>query len=165
MGRSLWGLAIASSIVPASLPAGTERRMQEFTELVAAAIANAQGNADLRASRARVVTAGDAARRRIERDLHDGTQQRLVSLGLELRGIDASIPPGHDALRHQVAGTAKALEEAVVDLQEISRGLHPAALARGGHRAGAHACSRAAAGSRSNSTMSVPCRLARAASR
>jgi signal transduction histidine kinase len=132
VGRSLWGLAIVSSIVPEPLPPRTERCMQDFTELAAAAIANAQGNADLRASRARVVTAADEARRRIERNLHDGTQQRLVSLGLELRGIAASVPPDCDDLRRQVTRTAQALEETVVDLQEISRGLHPAVLAKGG---------------------------------
>jgi signal transduction histidine kinase len=107
-------------------------RMLEFTELAAAAIANAQGNADLKASRARVVAAADEARRRVERDLHDGTQQRLVSLGLELRGIGEAIPPELDEVRTQLARTAKSLDDAVVDLQELSRGLHPAILAKGG---------------------------------
>jgi signal transduction histidine kinase len=132
--------------------------MQEFTELAAAAIANAQGNADLRASRARVVTAADAARRRIERNLHDGTQQRLVALGLELRGIASSVPPGNDVLRGQVADTAKALEETVVDLQEISRGLHPAALARGGIEPALTVLTRRSA-LPVELAMSVPCRL------
>jgi signal transduction histidine kinase len=125
-------VAIVSASTCEPLPEDTEMRMLEFTELAAAAIANAQGNADLRASRARVVAAADEARRRIERDLHDGTQQRLVSLGLELRGIGETIPPELDEARTQLARTAKSLDDAVVDLQELSRGLHPAILAKGG---------------------------------
>jgi signal transduction histidine kinase len=132
VGRNLWGVAIASSSTAEPLPGDTERRMLEFTELAAAAIANAQGNADLKASRARVVAAADEARRRIERDLHDGTQQRLVSLGLELRSVEDAIPPEMEELRQQLADTTKSLEGAVIDLQELSRGLHPAVLAKGG---------------------------------
>ncbi|MGI5226157.1 DUF4118 domain-containing protein [Actinoallomurus sp. CA-142502] len=132
VGRSLWGVVVVSTRSADPLPEDTEVRMMEFTELAAAAIANAQSNADLKASRARVVAAADEARRRIERDLHDGTQQRLVALGLELRGIEAAVPPEFADVRLQVAHTAKALEEAVVELQELSRGLHPAILAKGG---------------------------------
>ncbi|GLY73133.1 DUF4118 domain-containing protein [Actinoallomurus iriomotensis] len=132
VGRSLWGVVVVSTRSADALPEDTEVRMMEFTELAAAAIANAQSNADLKASRARVVAAADEARRRIERDLHDGTQQRLVALGLELRGIEAAVPPEFADVRLQVAHTAKALEEAVVELQELSRGLHPAILAKGG---------------------------------
>ncbi|WP_329241399.1 DUF4118 domain-containing protein [Actinoallomurus sp. NBC_01490] len=132
VGRSLWGVVVVATSSPEPLPEDTEARMTEFTELAAAAIANAQSNADLKASRARVVAAADEARRRIERDLHDGTQQRLVSLGLEMRGIEAAIPQEFSDARLQVAHTAKALEEAIVELQELSRGLHPAILAKGG---------------------------------
>ena len=88
--------------------------------------------AELTASRARVVAAGDEARRRIERDLHDGTQQRLVSLGLELRAAEAMVPPGSDELHAQLAGAAQSLTAAVEDVQEISRGLHPAILSKSG---------------------------------
>jgi signal transduction histidine kinase len=90
------------------------------------------GRAELTASRARVVAAGDEARQRIERDLHDGTQQRLVSLGLELRAADAIVPPGSDELRAQLARTADGLAAALEDLQEVSRGIHPAILNKGG---------------------------------
>jgi signal transduction histidine kinase len=134
VGRSLWGVAIVSASTPEPLPDDTEMRMLEFTELAAAAIANTQSNADLRASRARVVAAADEARRRIERDLHDGTQQRLVSLGLEMRGIEEMVPPELDDIRTQLTRTAKSLEDTVVDLQELSRGLHPAILSKGGLR-------------------------------
>jgi signal transduction histidine kinase len=91
-----------------------------------------ESRAELTASRARVVAAGDDARRRIERDLHDGTQQRLVSLGLDLRSAEAMVPPGSDQLSDQLARSARGLAEAVEDLQEISRGIHPAILSRGG---------------------------------
>ena len=79
-----------------------------------------------------MVAAGDEARRRIERDLHDGTQQRLVSLGLELRAADAMVPPGSDELHAQLAGAAQSLAAAVEDVQEISRGVHPAILSKSG---------------------------------
>jgi signal transduction histidine kinase len=88
--------------------------------------------AELTASRARVVAAGDEARQRIERDLHDGTQQRLVSLGLELRAADAIVPPGSDELHAQLGHTAEGLAAALEDLQEVSRGIHPAILNKGG---------------------------------
>jgi signal transduction histidine kinase len=90
------------------------------------------GRAELNASRARVVAAGDEARRRIERDLHDGTQQRLVSLGLELRSAQGMVPEGSEELGAQLSRVAQGLAEAAADLQEISRGIHPAVLSRGG---------------------------------
>ncbi|GLY84634.1 hypothetical protein Airi02_025630 [Actinoallomurus iriomotensis] len=130
--RSLWGMLAVASSTPEPLPEDTEVRMMEFSELAAAAIANAQSNADLKASRARVVAAADEARRRIERDLHDGTQQRLIALGLEMRGVEAAIPPELHDVGLRIAHTAKDLDEAVVELQELSRGLHPAILAKGG---------------------------------
>jgi signal transduction histidine kinase len=88
--------------------------------------------AELAASRARVVAAGDESRRRIERDLHDGAQQRLVSLALELRAAEASVPPEQHELRERMAETAKGVAEVLTDLQEISRGIHPAILSEGG---------------------------------
>jgi PAS domain S-box-containing protein len=88
--------------------------------------------AELTASRARIVTAADETRRRIERDLHDGTQQRLVSLGLALRAAEANVPAHFEELRTELDRTASGLADAVEDLQEISRGIHPAILSRGG---------------------------------
>src|SRR6478752_410074 len=81
----VWGAAIVGSSRPEPLPPDTEARVVDFTDLVATAIANAQAHAELTASRARIVAAADDARRRLERDLNDGAQQRLVSLGLQLR--------------------------------------------------------------------------------
>ena len=104
----------------------------KFTELVATAIANAEGKSELAASRRRIVAASDEARRQIERDLHDGTQQRLVSLGLALRAAEANLPPERDDLRDRALRVAQGLADAVEDLQEISRGIHPAILSKGG---------------------------------
>jgi signal transduction histidine kinase len=89
-------------------------------------------NQELAASRARIVAEGDRARRRIERDLHDGTQQRLVSLVLDLRAAEAVLPPELQDVRTQLAGVATGLAGALDDLQEISRGIHPAILSEGG---------------------------------
>ncbi len=92
VGGRLWGVMIAGWKHEIAQPEDTEARMSQFTELVAVAIANAEGRSQLAASRARVVTAADETRRRIERDLHDATQQRLVSLVLGLRATEASLP-------------------------------------------------------------------------
>ena len=87
---------------------------------------------ELAASRARIVAAGDQARRRIERDLHDGTQQRLVALVLDLRTAEAAVPPERPELRAQVARVADGLTGALEELRELSRGIHPAILSEGG---------------------------------
>jgi PAS domain S-box-containing protein len=114
------------------LPADTEERLEKFTELVATALANAEARSELAASRRRIVAASDDARRRIERDLHDGTQQRLVSLTLGLRAAEADVPPGSGALRSELSAIVAGLTEALTDLQELSRGIHPAILSQGG---------------------------------
>jgi signal transduction histidine kinase len=98
--------------------------------------------AELAASRARLVTAADQARRRIERDLHDGIQQRLVSLALELRAAEAITPPGHAELRTQLAEIADGLAGATGELRELSRGIHPAVLSEGGLRPALRALAR-----------------------
>jgi signal transduction histidine kinase len=90
-----------------------------------------RSRAELAASRARVVTAADETRRRIERDLHDGVQQQLVAVILELRAIETTVPPA-DQLRDELTGAANGLANALDELVEISRGIHPSVLARGG---------------------------------
>ncbi len=107
----------------------TEWRIGEFTDLIATAIANAESRTELAASRARIVQAGDEARRKIERDLHDGAQQRLVSLGLRLRATQAKAPP---ELAAQLDAGVQELKAAAEDLQELSRGIHPAVLSEHG---------------------------------
>jgi signal transduction histidine kinase len=126
----LWGLV--SVLSTGSPPADTEQRLAEFTELVATAISNAQARAELDASRRRIVAAGDKARRRIERDLHDGIQQRLVSLALELRAAEGAVPAGSQELREQIGQIREGLGGALDELREVSHGIHPAILSQGG---------------------------------
>jgi PAS domain S-box-containing protein len=128
----LWGALMAATRGDEPLPEDAETRIAEFTELVATAIANAESRSELAASRARIVAASDEARRRIERDLHDGAQQRLVSLSLALRAAEASVPPDTADLRSELSSIAVGLADAVGDLQELSRGIHPAILSEGG---------------------------------
>jgi signal transduction histidine kinase len=128
----LWGVMAANSTVGQPLPADTEARLANFTELVATAIANAQSRAELMASRARIVAAADETRRRIERDLHDGIQQRLVSLGLQLRAAQAVVPPQLGELESALARVAEELASVFGELREISHGIHPAILSEGG---------------------------------
>ncbi|MBB5897994.1 signal transduction histidine kinase, partial [Kutzneria kofuensis] len=91
-----------------------------------------QARTDLAASRARVVAAADETRRRIERDLHDGIQQRLVSLALDLRAAEAGVPAELPGLLAELSGVISGLAAAVDELREISRGIHPAILSEGG---------------------------------
>ena len=130
----LWGLMNVYSTHEERLPESTEARLAGFTELVATAIANAEARAALTASRARIVATADATRRHIERDLHDGAQQRLVSLVLQLRAAQATVVPDVGELAGQLDDVATGLGEAVDELREIARGIHPAALAEGGLR-------------------------------
>ena len=129
---SVWGAAIVGSSAPEPLPPETEARIGDFADLVATAIANAGTRAELIASRARIVAAADEGRRRLERDLHDGAQQRLVALGLRLRLAEASVPPDLHALGEQLGHIGSGLTGVTEDLQEISRGIHPAILSKGG---------------------------------
>jgi signal transduction histidine kinase len=129
----LWGvLCVGSTALEPMLPADTEARLASFTDLVAMAIANAESRAELNASRARIVAAADQTRRRIERDLHDGTQQQLVSLMLELRAAQATQDPEVGELKARLAATERGLARVFEELREISRGIHPAILSRGG---------------------------------
>jgi signal transduction histidine kinase len=128
----LWGVMVAHPCREEALPADTEARLTEFTELLAMAIANAESRAELAASRARIVAAADETRRRIERDLHDGAQQRLVSLGLELRTAQAAVPPELNQLEGELSHVADGLARLQEELREIARGIHPAILAQGG---------------------------------
>jgi signal transduction histidine kinase len=109
-----------------------EARMGEFVELVACTIAQAEYRAELIASRARLVSASDATRRRIERDLHDGAQTRLVALGLALREAEERAAGVDAKLGGLLGRTADGLSEVVTGLQEISQGLHPAVLTQAG---------------------------------
>jgi signal transduction histidine kinase len=127
VGGRLWGALAAGTRSPESLPEGAERRLGDFAELVAQAIANTDAHEQLASSRARIVEAGDAERRRLERNLHDGAQQRLVALSLNLRLAARACrddPEALDAFDRAGEELAQALEE----LRELARGIHPAVL-------------------------------------
>jgi signal transduction histidine kinase len=127
----LWGqITVASREGP--LPADSEQRIMAFTELVATAIANAQNRAEVTASRARIVTASDETRRRIERDLHDGIQQRLVTLALDMRTVGDTVAPQSEELAESVSQLGDSLRNVIDELHEIARGVHPAILSEGG---------------------------------
>jgi signal transduction histidine kinase len=124
----LWG-AVSLGSTDGLLPMDAEERLAKFTDLVATAIANAESKSELAASRRRIVAAGDEARRRIERDLHDGIQQRLIALTFRARAM-ARRPP--DELPGLSAELAEGLKEASDELREVSRGIHPTILTEAG---------------------------------
>ncbi|HEY1574655.1 MAG TPA: CHASE3 domain-containing protein [Pseudonocardiaceae bacterium] len=126
----VWGVMVTLLEPAGPLPPDAEERVAQFTDLVATAVANGQAREDLAASRARLVTASDEARHRIERDLHDGAQQRLVSLALDVRS--AAAVADRTELRDQLGQIAVGLTAALDDLREVSRGIHPAILSEGG---------------------------------
>ncbi len=128
----VWGSIFASSKKPEPFPDDAESRIMGFAELVATAISNAVSQAKLAASRARVVAAADETRRRIERDLHDGIQQRLVSLALELRAAEEGTPPQEPELKRDLARVTDGLNDALDELRNLARGIHPAILSEGG---------------------------------
>jgi signal transduction histidine kinase len=140
----LWGSAIVGFNDREPPPPDTEERLTDFAELVATAVANAEARGELIASRARIVTAGDEARRRIERDLHDGAQQSLVALALRVRSLQASWSSEGDPER-QLAEIGDGLAEACDELRQISHGIHPAVLSQGGLRPALGALRRRAA--------------------
>lgn len=128
----VWGAILVGSVHSAPIPAGTEDRIGDFADLVATAISNSETRAELKASRARIVAAADSARRGFERDLHDGAQQRIVSLGLELGAIQSAVAADNPEAGAQLAEVVKGMSGLYSDLQELSRGIHPAILSRGG---------------------------------
>jgi signal transduction histidine kinase len=128
----LWGIAVAASRNPGAFPAGSETRIADFTERAAAAIANAETQAQLIQSRARIVATADQTRRKIEHDLHDGAQQRLVSLALRLRMARAAVPPELGLLGAELERVTAGLTDALEELREYARGIHPAILTEGG---------------------------------
>ncbi|HET6867931.1 MAG TPA: GAF domain-containing protein [Solirubrobacteraceae bacterium] len=129
---AVWGMIGASWRGDDEPPADAEERLAQFADLVATAVSNAAMRGELAASRARVIAAADESRRRIERDLHDGAQQRLVTLAVALRRAEAKVPVGSDELRAEVSHVAEGLKTAVDELRELSQGIHPAELTHGG---------------------------------
>jgi len=125
---ALWGaVAVASASTP--FPPRAEARLGAFAELVAQAVANVDARIKLHQSRTRIVEAADAARRKIERDLHDGAQQRLVSLALSLAMLART---SESATAVAVKACADELQAALGELRELARGIHPAVLSERG---------------------------------
>jgi len=125
-----WGAIAIAAREP--LPSDSEARLMGFCELVSLAVASAQAREDLQSSRARLVKTGDEQRRKFERNLHDGAQQRLVSLALTLRLARTKLESDPASLGSILAGAAKELDLALEELRELARGLHPAALTEQG---------------------------------
>jgi signal transduction histidine kinase len=129
---STWGALIAALPQGEALPAETERRLRAFAELVGLAVASAHARDELAASRRRIVEASDAERRRIERNLHDGAQQRLVALSVGLRLAQGRLARDPDEAAELLAVAAEELSEALTELRELAQGIHPAVLTERG---------------------------------
>jgi signal transduction histidine kinase len=132
VGARLWGVLVVSTTESERLVRGSERRLSDFAELVAQALSNADAYDKLAGSRARIVEAGDAERRRLERNLHDGAQQRLVSLALQLRMVEGSLEANPGRARQDLVAAREQLKHALEELRELARGIHPAILTDGG---------------------------------
>src|SRR5918997_6159083 len=131
----VWGAVVASS-KSEPLPADSEQRMANFTELVGLVIANAESRAELTASRARVLAAADEARCRIQRDLHDGAQQRVVSTVLALKLARQALGDVPAQAAGLIDEALEHAEGATRELRELAHGILPSALSSGGLRAG-----------------------------
>ncbi|MDA0166589.1 GAF domain-containing sensor histidine kinase [Solirubrobacter ginsenosidimutans] len=125
-GGRIWGLILVASVDV--LDHDAESRLAGFAELVALALESAEARAEVNASRVRILEAGVTERRRLERNLHDGAQQRLVSLAVQLRVLEKRLGEPDEALA-LLRGAALELEHALAELRELARGLHPAVLA------------------------------------
>jgi signal transduction histidine kinase len=130
VGGRLWGLMTVLSRT--EIPLSCEEPLADFMELLGCAIANAVAATELLASRARVIVSADEARRRLQRDLHDGAQQRFVSLALRLRAAQAAVPPGLDELAADLGEISAELTAALDDLRQLAGGIHPAILVEEG---------------------------------
>jgi signal transduction histidine kinase len=135
----LWGLMAAGSSQEEALPPDTEARLASFTELVATAIANSEARAEVAASRARIVSATDAERRRVVRDLHDGAQQRLVHTVVTLTMAQRAVQNGEEDVPALLSEALDNAKRATNELRELAHGILPGALTRGGLRAGVDA--------------------------
>jgi signal transduction histidine kinase len=128
----LWGALAAATRSGDPLPQGIEQRLCDFAELVAQALANADAHQQLTASRTRIVEAGDAERRRLERNLHDGAQQRLVALAVDLTLIGLTLDKDPMAARTTLTAAQQLLSQGLDELRELARGIHPAVLSERG---------------------------------
>ena len=131
----VWGLLVAATQRDEPLASNAEQRLESFAELVALALAGAEARRELAASRTRIVEAGDAARRRLERDLHDGAQQRLVAVSLQMRLARARVDKDPTAAAEILDEAGEQLAQGLEQLRELARGIHPALLTDRGLKA------------------------------
>jgi signal transduction histidine kinase len=132
VNANLEGALVALRPVDLPFTNGAEIRLRSFADLVSQGIANARAQDEMRASRARIVRAGDEARRKLERNLHDGAQQRLVSTCLSLRLALAKLPEEAGDSRAILMSASEELTLAIDELRELARGIHPAVLTEHG---------------------------------
>jgi signal transduction histidine kinase len=132
VGGRLWGALAVASASAAPLAEGLEQQLCDFAELVALALANADARAKLAASRSRLVEVGDAERRRLERNLHDGAQQQLVSVSLELGLARAKLDSDPAMAQEVLTAAQEHLARGLEELRELARGIHPAVLTERG---------------------------------
>lgn len=129
---AIWGCLVVALKEDEAMPVETEHRLQAFAELVALAVSSAQAREELEASRLRIVEASDTERRRIERNLHDGAQQRLVALSVGLRIAQGKLPEAADEAARLLEVASEELVEALTELRELAQGIHPAMLTERG---------------------------------
>lgn len=132
VGGRLWGVLAAATTSDEGLPEGLEQQLCDFAELAAQALANADAYEQLAASRARLVEVGDAERMRLERNLHDGAQQRFVSVALGLRMVAAQLESDPRGAREVLTEAQGDLTRGLAELRELARGIHPAVLTERG---------------------------------
>jgi signal transduction histidine kinase len=128
----LWGLVLSASTGREPMSGDTEERLTRFTELISTAIANAEAQTALTASRARVIATADEARRRFGRDLHDGAQQLFVAATLRLRNVQAAVPAELPDLAKELDQAVAQLTRAIDELRDFAQGIHPVILSEGG---------------------------------
>jgi signal transduction histidine kinase len=128
----LWGALVAATRSDEPLPEAVERRLCDFADLVGQALANADARERLAESRAELVEVSDAERRRLERNLHDGAQQRLVSVALELNMVAANLDDDPATARERLSAAQDNLARGLEELRELARGIHPALLTERG---------------------------------
>ncbi|MGH9032212.1 MAG: MASE1 domain-containing protein, partial [Acidimicrobiia bacterium] len=128
----LWGVLVAATASDEPLPDGLEQRLCDFADLVGQALANADARERLAASRAELVEVSDSERRRLERNLHDGAQQRLVSVALQLGMAGAKLEDDPGTAREFLSIAQDDLARGLVELRELARGLHPVLLTERG---------------------------------
>jgi PAS domain S-box-containing protein len=127
-----WGAVATAMAAPRTFQPGSAQRVEQFARLVSLALANSEARSQLAAQRARIVTAGDEERRRLERNLHDGAQQRLVSLSLSLRMAQTKLGSDIHAADELLSSASVELGLALEELRELARGIHPAVLTERG---------------------------------